>query len=119
MRKSLVALGLAVALGLGGLAGCAGQKAKDAKIEGTYQLTSVANGTKTASPAANDQNISLELKADGKVGFVSGSAKEEGTYTVNGDKVTIDDGTKSQECTVKDAKLTCKADGQTMVFTKK
>ncbi len=98
-----------VAVTLGGCGGVAGTYAHEAK-----------------APDGTVISVTLELKSDGKEiasmkGGSSGDAAitAEGTYTVEGDKVTVTLSGDKRVYTLKDGDLTIKAMGEEMVLKKK
>lgn len=112
------------------------------KLEGTYTLHSVTIGETTWTKADYEEkkestdlseeeqdmlfafgmNISIEIKDDGTCSYSMTFGEEtetmDGTWTQDGDKVTITFDGDPQEFTYKDGKLSGSMDGMTMVLAK-
>ncbi len=93
--------------------------AEAANVTGTWYLTSIEADGLTLSPSDFGMSMAMELKDDGTVVATSSDEEEpsEGTWKMEGDKVTVDINDSPAEFTLADGILTAEQDGMTMVFS--
>ncbi len=128
MRKVAVLMVLVLTLGL--FAGCGGGSGSG--VAGTYELVSMKADGMTMSKddlesMAKMMNlegslVTLELSSDGKAVIASDFMEDmagEGTYTVDGSKITVTINDAPATGTVDGSKITIGADDVEMVFEKK
>ena len=138
--KKMLAILLVVVTVFGMLAGCSAKKTVDA--EGTYLVKTIDGKTvkeyfdemaqeygmdiETIAPLMGlevdtlDEFITIELNKDGKAKLNSVmDDSEEGTWSAEGNMLTITIGNEPQTFEYKDGEFTMDADGMTVVFVKK
>ena len=126
MKKAIALLLIAV-LALTCFAACG--KKDDPKAaagpEGVYVIKTmggedVAQYLEILEVESAEDFMKVELKADGTLTFSSASEEPtEGTWTQNGDTITLTIDGDSQDATLKDGELTIDFDGEVAVFAKK
>ncbi len=93
--------------------------AEAANVTGTWYLVSIESEGMAFNPSDFGMSMTMELKDDGSVVATASDEDEpsEGTWKMEGDKVTVDINDSPAEFTLADGKLTAEQDGMTMVFS--
>ncbi|MBE5780713.1 MAG: hypothetical protein E7328_02685 [Clostridiales bacterium] len=93
----------------------------DSIVGTTWKLTSAeSNGVILDADmiAMSLGEMVFKFEANGKVAVTLSGKAEEGTYTVNGDTVSIDDGYSTVDATISGNTMTYELNGAKMIFTK-
>lgn len=121
--KRLGALVLSVLLVLA-LAACSGTASADPNL-GVYKLNglmgfSLAEYAEMTGVTEEEaaESTTLELKADGKAVMVADEESQELDWTLEGENISITDGTSTMEGTLKDGVLNLTVEGVSIVFAK-
>ncbi len=125
--KKTMALSIAVLLACLMLAGCGGDKAAGADAKGgvagtTWVLDSIEVAGQKVSGADMTTivgEITYQFKDGGELTATVAGVEGTGTYSENGNKISIDDGTQSVEATIDGDTMTFDIEGMKMVFVKK
>ncbi|NCE63797.1 hypothetical protein D1159_04180 [Pseudoflavonifractor sp. 524-17] len=123
MKKRIVALLMAFALVLG-LAACGGGGSGATDVTGTtWALSGGSQGSTKVSKADLEAVFGGEMtytfEKDGKLILALAGVEVEGTWSQDGDKVSMDVQGDTGTMTVKGSTLTIEQDGITVEFTKK
>ncbi len=93
--------------------------AEAADVTGTWYLISIESEGMAFNPSDFGMSITMELKEDGTALSATSGEDDtaEGTWKMEGDKVTVDIDDSPVEFTLADGKLSAEQDGMTMVFS--
>lgn len=96
---------------------------KKSGLSGIYELSSGKTGdvevTKDQMASLGMGNANIEFTSDKDVKMSLGDQISEGTYTVDGDKVSIKLDDETENATLDGDKLTFEMEGMSLVFIKK
>ncbi|WP_040195513.1 lipocalin family protein [Candidatus Soleaferrea massiliensis] len=104
-------------------AGC-GSKAEggDDLANTTWTLTSGKSGGQEVTGEQVTSlfgEIKMEFKADSKMSMTAAEVTQEGTYKLDGSKLTLSIEGQDQECTYENGSITMESAGATLTFSKK
>ena len=120
MKKRITALALVCMLSLASLVGCGG--GGNAYAGTTWELTRAEAYGVTMEGEMLDSTVgemSIKFIDDTKLEISGMGRSGEATYTLDGDKIMVTEGSQTMEFTVADEEISFEMSGVKMYFTKK